>query len=270
VAAPHHVVERGGGAPVAAPAPAAPAAAAPAAPAPADSPDPQAPDPAPEAPAEVPSVAGTVVHVSHGGKAFVLATEAGQLIAVHSTDAAPTLGDKLKVTVRALDDGTFRERERKVKGASANARFHGVVTFADPAARTYTVSARGTSMLVSMPPPADGAPPPPTPAVGTSVTVEASFPDGPQPHLQEVKREDGDPAAGDLDLEAIVRDPDPAAPDRLVVSADDAGESPGTLSLTVPPELDVSKLRVPGTVIAATVKLEADGSLTLVSAAEDR
>ena len=88
--------------------------------------------------------------------------------------------------------------------------------------------------------------------------------------IQETKRVDGDPAAGEIDLEAIVREPDPANPDptKLVVSADDAGESPATLSLTVPPKLDVSKL-TPGTVVAATVKREADGSLTLVAVSPD-
>jgi hypothetical protein len=91
------------------------------------------------------------------------------------------------------------------------------------------------------------------------------------PQLEETKRVDGDPAAGDLDLEAIVRAPDPATPPdptHLIVSADDAGESPSTLSLRVPPKVDVSKLK-PGTVISALVKREADGTLTLTSATDD-
>lgn len=254
VSTPHHVVERSGPAP-AAPAPAAPAAAAPA-PAPAPKPDPPASDPVPEAPPEVPSVSGTVVHVSHEGKGYVLATEDGQLIALH-TKEAPALGARLTTTVRALDNGTFRELKPTISGHAGQASLHGVVTFVDPTAGTYAVSARGVSMLVT-----STAPTPPL-DIAVSVEVDLSGP------VRELKRDAGDPAAGNLDIEAIVREPDGAAPDHLIVSADDAGESPGTLTVTVPAAMDVTELRAPGTVIGATVKREADGSLTLVSAAAD-
>jgi hypothetical protein len=199
--------------------------------------------------------------VSHEGKGYVVATKEGQLIALHTAADPPALGDKLKTTVRALDNGTFKERKRTIQGHADGAKFHATVTFVDTEAAAYTASAHGVSMLIHMPPAAT----PPT--VGVLTTVDAaSQPDG---TLLETAREDGDPASGDLDLEAIVRDPDPAAPDHLVVSADDAGESPATLSLLVPPELDVSKL-TPGKVILATVTRADDGSLTLASASEDR
>jgi hypothetical protein len=197
------------------------------------------------------------VHVSHEGKRYVIATNEGQLIAV-ATTKAPALGDKLKTTVRALADGTFKERKPTSKGHAGSAKFHGTVTYADPVARVYTVSARGVSLLVTLP--AGEAVPP---AVGTLVTVEVKLGDG----VEQISRDDGDPAAGEIDLEAIVRDPGPD-PTKLIVSADDAGASPATLSLSVPAELDVSKL-TPGTIVAATVKREEDGSLTLVTVSPD-
>ena len=263
VAAPHHVVRAAAPAPPAASAASAPSApAAPSTPAPTTTPT----TPTTTPPVVDPSVAGTVVHVSHAGKRYVLATKEGQLIVV-ATKHAPALGEELKTTVRARADGTFKELKPTSKGHAETANFHGTVTYADPVAQVYTVSARGVSLLVTMPPPADPAqPPPPPPAVGTLVTVEVAITD----KIRETKRVDGDPAAGEIDLEAIVREPDPANPDptKLIVSADDAGESPATLSLTVPPKLDVSKL-TPGTVVAATVKREADGSLTLVTVSPD-
>jgi hypothetical protein len=228
-------------------------------------------------------VSGTVVHVSHGGHGYAVATKEGQLIALHAAHV-PVLGDKVKATVRALQNSTFYERSVKHQGHVETASFHGTVTYADPQMRVYTVSALGTSLLVHMPAPADpSALPPPPPAVGTLTTVDVTIQPAPAPapdpatptpptqQLVEAKRTDGDPASGDLDLEAIVQKPDPAQPadpTRLIVSADDAGESAATLSLRVPPKMDVSKL-TPNTVIVATVKREIDGAFTLVTAKDD-
>ena len=187
------------------------------------------------------------------------------------TKKAPTapgdnlkLGDNLKITVHARDDGTFDERAAKALGHADTATINGTVTFADPVTGVYTVSARNISLLVHQPPPLDPALPPLLPpAVGVQTTVDLAL----APQLLETKRVDGEPVLGELDLEAIVRDPGPNPdPTKLIVSADDAGESPATLTLTVPPKLDVSKLTKPGTVISAVVKREADGSFTLVSA----
>jgi hypothetical protein len=289
VAAPApRVVNRGGGA-----APAAPAAAAvaPSAPAPAPTTPAQPTTPAaPPPPAEDPTVAGTVIHLFHEAHGYTVATKEGELIALHATDKEPKLGDKLKTTVKPLANGTFKQLKPKVTGHSDTSSFHGTVTFADQQSGVYSVSAPGVSLLVHMPPPpppADPAAPPPppppaVPAVGTLTTVDVAIKLPPpgntdptvKPQLEETKRVDGDPASGELDLEAIVQDqqPDPSTPpdpSHLIVSADDAAESPTTLSLTIPPKLDVTKLNKPGTVISALVKLEADGSLTLVSAAKD-
>jgi hypothetical protein len=177
--------------------------------------------------------------------------------------------------VKALDNGTFQEQSIKALGHAEAATLSGTVTFADALAGVYTVSVRGVSVLVHLPPPVDPlAPLPQPPAVGVQTTVDVTFPPvldpAAPPQLQEAKRVDGDPALGEMDLEAIVRDPGPNPdPTQLVVSADDAGESPATLSLRVPPKVDVSALK-PNTVISALVKREADGGFTLVSASEDR
>lgn len=283
-APPNRVVDRGGGS---APAPATAATVVPSTPsAPTDN-TPAAPQtpPTPQAPSEDPTVAGTVIHLSHSGHGYTVATKEGELIALH-TAKEPALGDKVKTTVKPLDNGTFAQLKAKVSGHLDSATFHGTVTFADDQSRTYTVSAPGVSLLVHMPPPAQPAPtdpaaqpaPPPAavPAAGSLTTVDVRIvqpadPNAP-PQLQETHRKDGDPATGDLDLEGIVRAPDPAAPpdpSHLIVSADDAGESPATLSVKVPPKFDVSKLKKPGTVISALVTREADGSYTFVSATDD-
>ncbi len=296
-APPQHVVNRGGGA--AAPAPVTAATApsiTPAAPSNPTATDPTAPS-TPQAPAEDPTVAGTVVHLSHNGHGYTVVTKEGQLIALHAAKE-PAPGDKLKTTVKPLENGTFAQLKAKVSGHVDSAKFHGTVTYADAAAGIYTVSAPGVSLLVHLPPPpaaanpadpalpvplpvpgATGPPTPPpatVPAPGTLTTVEVAIKPpaqpGDKPQLEETKRKDGDPSSGDLDLETIVQAPDPAAPpdpSHLIVSADDAGESPATLSLKVPPKFDVSKLRKPGTVISALVKLETDGSYTLTSATDD-
>jgi hypothetical protein len=264
------VVNRGGGGQAQAQ-PAAPATpAAPSAPAKA-APPPAAPLP-PTAPEADPTVSGTVVHLSHGGPGYAIATKEGQLLAFHAKKPPTTLGDKLKVTVKALDNGTFEQRSTKLLGHAETASFQGTVTFADAQAGVYTVSVRGVSLLVHLPPAVDPlAPPPQPPAVGVQTTVDVTFPPvldpAAPPQLLEAKRVDGDPAVGELDLEAIVRDPGPD-PTQLIVSADDAGESPSTLALKVPPKVDVSALK-PATVISALVKREADGSFTLVSASVD-
>ena len=148
VATPHRVVHTGGSAPAP---PVASTANAPSTPATPSSPAPTPPanDPTPAAPVD-PSVTGTVVHVSHEGKRYVLATKEGQLIVV-ATKHAPALGDKLKTTVQARADGTFKELKPTSKGHADTAKFHGTVTYADPTARVYTVSAHGVSLLVTMP-----------------------------------------------------------------------------------------------------------------------
>lgn len=238
-------------------------------PAPADEEPPA--DPGPQAPAERPSVSGTVVHVSHGGRGYAVATAEGQLLALHAR-RAPEVGTRLKAYVRALDNGTFKELEVDPRPRPAKtAKFHGVVTFADAATGDYTVSARGVSMLVHPPPPPDpSAPPAPAPAppaVGTATEVEAAF----RPSLEELSRKDDDAEEPptELDLAAVVRSVDEDGA-QVTVSADDAGESTATLTLRVPPELKLEDPLEPDESIVATATLADDGSLTLVEAVGDR
>jgi hypothetical protein len=120
-------------------------------------------------------VTGTVVHLSHGGRGYVVATSDGQLLAFHTPKAPTTLGDRLKVTVRALQNGTFQERSTKLLGHADKASFQGTVTFADQQAGTYTVSVRGVSLLVHLPPVTDpAAPVPQVPQVGVLTTVDVT------------------------------------------------------------------------------------------------
>jgi hypothetical protein len=216
-------------------------------------------------------VSGTVVHVSHEGHGYTVATREGQLIALHARKA-PASGTKVKAKAEALANGTFHEVDQKKSGTADEASFHGTVTFVDPEARAYTVSARGVSLLVHAPPvPEPPASPAPLPALGVKTSIGVAIrpvaggaPDARE--LAEVTRQDTEPAAGAIDVESIVRS---IAPDgaQIAVAADDAGESPQTIVLRS--SADLVKALAPGMVIATTARLEPDGTWTLVSATDD-
>ena len=63
--------------------------------------------------------------------------------AIH-TDDLPDPRTRLSVGVRPLFNGTYAERgERELHGTRGNATLDGNVTYRDPQAGTYTVSASG-------------------------------------------------------------------------------------------------------------------------------
>jgi hypothetical protein len=94
---------------------------------------------------------GIVVHVNPLAKSYTLATNDGDLVAIHSSDL-PDPRTRLRVGVRSLLNGTYAEvGERTESSPRGNATFKGNVTWQDPQAKVYTVSAVGTSVLIHLP-----------------------------------------------------------------------------------------------------------------------
>jgi hypothetical protein len=123
---------------------------------------------------EKPTEAGIVVHVNPLAKSYTLATSDGDLVAIHSDDL-PEPRTRLKVGVRSLLNGTYAEAgERTESSPRGNTTFQGNVTYRDPEAGVYTVSAAGTSVLIHVPKGGKaGDLPPLNDAVSVSATVEA-------------------------------------------------------------------------------------------------
>ncbi len=254
---------------------------------------------------ETTALAGTVVHANPAAGSYTLAIKGGELVPVH-TRKLPRVGTELSLGGLQLANGTFAEQGTpKRKGQATKASFRGVVTHLDPdpAAPAYTLSGRGASIFVHVRPDPSGVIPPlptlgayatasvdiekaqpvPIPATTAPVAEPPLDPAGPptcvpDPVLappapptavlwqRELKPEGTEPATY-LDLSGIVTAvcPDTA---QLLLSADDTRESDAHITLAVPPNLDLSKLKL-GDSLLATANLAADGTLTLAGLASD-
>lgn len=219
------------------------------------------------------SFAGTVVHASTAAGSYAIAIKGGELVAVHAAEL-PEPGIRLNASLRPLANGTFAEADdpEEEKKRATEVTFRGMVSFADPdpAGPSYTVSGRGSSLLVHASPDPTGAPSE-LPAVGSYVTVTAEIEESEEPRAlpalvqSKVEVEPG-PASTYLDLTGIVEEV--LSDGHLLLSADWAGESEASLMLTIPAEIDAGKLKV-GDSYLATAEIEQDGSLTLKGIAGD-
>jgi hypothetical protein len=114
---------------------------------------------------------GTVVRANPVARSYAVATS-GPLVVIHAAKQ-PQPGTRISVPIDSLSNGTFAEKEKRTKtGTRKQASFSGSVTFTDPVALTYTVSARGASVLVHVPPEAgaQGLPP-----LGAQVTATVAI-----------------------------------------------------------------------------------------------
>jgi hypothetical protein len=239
---------------------------------------PSAPEPAPkpvpaggeeeEEGSEEQVMEGTVVHANTAAGSYAMAIEGGELVSVHAADL-PEPGTRLSAPLRRLANGTFTEAgelEEEDKVATG-VTFRGSVTFADPdqTAPVYTVSGRGSSLLVRVEPDPSGAAPE-LPPIGSAVTVTAAIEQSdesrsPATLLQgKIEIEPGPPSTY-LDLTGIVKEILPETT-QLLLSADDNREAEADLTLNVPKGVDASKLE-PGDSYLATATVEPDGSLVL-------
>ncbi len=255
-----------------------------------------------EAGPETTLLAGVVVHANPAAGSYTLAIKGGELVPIHAPKL-PRVGAKLSIEGLQLANGTFDEEGTpQRKGQATKASFRGVVTHLDPDALAYTLSGRGASILIHVRPDPTGAPaqlPPlgsyatatveiekpqlPVPPPVAESPVEAAPEVAPTPTCvpnpslptpvsptavlwQKQLKTEGGPATY-LDLAGVVT---AVCPDiaQLLISADDSRESGSDLALTVPAELDTSKLK-PGDSFLATAKLSEDGTLSLSGLASD-
>jgi hypothetical protein len=247
------------------------------------------------------TVVGTVVHTNPGAGSFAVAA-AGNLQAVHAADL-PTPGDKVKLKAHKLFNGTLAQNgSRTAQGAESTAVFSGLVSYRDDTARTYTVSSRGSSVLVHVPVTGAGDIPPLASSVTVTVAIAASTPlvapvpalpplvpppppaippcdtGGPEypatPPLTDVFPLTQTSVIVDIphgdtaDVEGIVQAAC-ADPAQLVLSADDIRESFSDIELTLPNTFDLTHL-VPGQAINATASIAADNSFTVTGLSSDQ
>lgn len=244
--------------------------------------------------AETQQLKGAVVHANPAAGSYTMAIAGGELVSVHAAKL-PLPGEKLTVEGSPLTNNTFAEEERESSGSASKAELRGVVTYVDPdpAAPAYTLSGRGSSILIHLPP----SPAPQLPVLGAYATVgvgiekpaaptapeaapaapEAAEPCAPDPTLKpasEPKRvvvqrtlETEPEPATYFDLAGVVSAVCPATK-QLLISADDLRASEDDLLLAVPGQFKTGKLKV-GESIVATATVEADGTLTLAGLASD-
>jgi len=211
-------------------------------------------------------LAGTVVHVNPAAGSYTVAEEGGVMSAVHA-GKLPAAGTEVEVPIRTLANGTLAEAGTRQKtGGRKRAELAGIVTYvgADPVAPAYTVSNRGTSLLVHVQPDPAGALPP-LPALGAYATVTAGL--DPAGALWQQQISGGGAPFTHADFEGIVAAVEPETT-HLLVSADDVRESSKDLTFAVPAGIDIGSL-VPGDSVLLSADIGADGALTLTGLAGD-
>lgn len=122
------------------------------------------------------TLVGVVVHLNKAAGSYVVAEQGGDVAAVHAP-TAPRPGTEVEVPVRPLANGTYGQAGTRLKfGTQTKANISGIVTYVDetPSAPAYTVSKRGTSMLVHVRPDPSGMPPV-LPVLGSFANVEVDI-----------------------------------------------------------------------------------------------
>jgi len=216
---------------------------------------------------ETTELKGAVVHANPAAGSYALVIGGGELVPVHASKL-PQPGAKLTVEGLQLENGTFAETDPPVRsGRATQASFEGTITFVDPdpAAPAYTVSGRGSSLQIEVPPDPTGAVPS-LPVLGARVTVTAAIEPEGSLLQQKIEIEVGEPSVY-LDLSGIYGGLHPET-GQLLLSADDTRASEADLALVVSPRIDTEKLRQ-GDSYLATAEVGPEGSLTLVGIAGD-
>lgn len=250
----------------------------------------------PEEEGELQRLQGTVVHANPAAGSYTMAIAGGELVSLHASKL-PLAGEKLTAEAEPLPNNTFVEEERERSGTAKQASIRGVVTHvdADPTDPTYTLSGRGSSILVHVPaspapqlpslgayataevgiekpPPAGEAPaeaPAAEPATPSACAPDPALKPAPEPKRIVVQRElkaEPEPATY-VDLAGIVSAVCPAT-SQLLLSADDLRAGGDDLLLAVPARLETDGLK-PDESVVATATVEEDGTLTLAGLASD-
>lgn len=211
---------------------------------------------------------GTVAAANRAAGSYALALDSGELVAVHAAKL-PEPGTKLSGPLRSLANTTYAEagglkaEKRKARAVT----LEGTVTWARPdVSPAYTVSGRGVSLLVGVPPDPAGVPVE-LPAIGSLVQVEARIEPPAEPRSapalvqSDLEVDRALEPSTYLELAGIVEEVTPDG-SRLAFSAEWSGESASTLDLSVPEGIAVERLKT-GDSYLATAELAPDGALTL-------
>jgi len=255
--------------------PASPAAAAATPPSPAVEPAvplgdaPPAAGPAPQAgqPNDESDLAGTVVHTNPAAGSYTLATAQGEMIAVH-TAKLPDPGVKVRATIRHLANGSMSEVKRTDKGSERTAKLGGTVTYMAEDGKSYVVSVRGVSLLVTAPDVTAGERPKLRSLVTLGVRLEDP-PSGVKPPVilrETTLKLEGD-ATGPVELEGKVGEVNDAAR-TITLSADDRGDTRKDLTLTVPGAIDLGRFKR-GDVLIAGADITPQGAYKLTGSWQD-
>lgn len=211
------------------------------------------------------TVRGTVVHRNARAGSFVVATGKGRLFAIHAA-SSPAVGSKVRVGLRRLANGTYSATSIAVGKHHAKTRVHGRVSHVSASGTSFTVSAAGVSLLV------DTRPGGKAPAVGRIVTVSGVAGDESEGGEDEGQvqeedlQEEGEDTNGFV-IEGTILEVEPLAR-TLVVSADDNQESGETVTVHVPPSLDMSLFSV-NQQVELNVKPLEGGGYELLGSADD-
>ncbi len=241
---------------------------------------------------------GTVVHANPAAGSYTMAIAGGELVSIHAPKLPPP-GTKLKVEGNPLANNTFGEASRERSGGSRRAEFRGVVTFVDPdpLGPSYTVSGRGSSILVHAAPgteaqlpvlgayatvaaqiekpvPVEAPPPAPVPPadplpVAPTCAADPGLKPPPEPAMIATQRSlkvEPEPATY-LDLAGILTAICPAT-GQIAISADDLRESGKDIVLSLPGRFKTAGFQL-GDSIVATATIGEDGTLTLAGLASD-
>jgi hypothetical protein len=221
--------------------------------------------------AQAATVHGTVVHHNARAHSFVVADRAGHLYAIHAAHS-PAIGSTVAVSTRRLRNGTYAARWTHTLGRhTGRVTLRGVVSYVNRRAGTFTLSARGVSMLVrtrharrALARIADAGYT--IPSVGTVVTATGNVDD--QGDLNDDTVTDDGQDQGGFDLEGAIMAVDTTARTITVSSTDDDTTVPSVV-VSVPTTLDISMFSV-GQEVELTVTKQADGTYVLSGSSDDQ
>jgi hypothetical protein len=210
---------------------------------------------------------GTVVHRNARAHSFVVALPSGQLRAIHAR-RSPRGGKVVLVSGRRLRNGTWSSSSIRAVGARHRVRIRGTVTYVNRRRGLFTLSARGTSVLVHRrtrrgqvrAAVTSGLPP-----VGRVVVADVTT-DGPGTLQADNVNEVG-PDTGTIDLEGVILAVDANA-STITLSADDQEESGASVVIHAGPTFDLSKYAV-GQTEQFAVTQNPDGTFELVGSSGD-
>ena len=223
---------------------------------------------------------GTLVAVDPAAHSVDVADSHHNLVEVHATTSAKP-GAEIKATTTTLVNGTLATRRLQVgkRPPSAQVDVTGTVSFLDAPRNLYALSARGVSLLVAAPAPAQGGPSDSLPSLGQTLEATVKVPPAspakpgaspPPPPLAEVSHKVTGFAPSPVELTGLMLRGDPGKR-TITLSADrfDRSAAGGaTISLTVPASVDVARLK-PRQAVVAHAEIGTDNAYKLTGIAPD-